>query len=78
MQPGQDFPAKSHPIHFFFGLNEFVTLTPNAPKEKEDLGSETRAKVTQTFFVVDGFDQHFRATVHFPLTSAFDLPQQHQ
>jgi hypothetical protein len=45
MQPGQEFPTCIHPIHFFFGLNEFVTLTPNAPKEKEDIGSDTRAKV---------------------------------
>ncbi len=45
MQTGQEFPTRSHPIHYFFGLNEFVTFSPNAPKEKEDIDNETRAKV---------------------------------
>ena len=27
---------------------------------------------------LDGFDQHFQATVHIPLTSAVDSPQQHR
>ena len=27
---------------------------------------------------LDGFDQHFQATVHFPLSSPIDNPQQHQ
>ena len=26
--------------------------------------------------VLDGFDQHFQATVHFPISSAIDEPQQ--
>ena len=28
--------------------------------------------------VLDGFDQHFQATVHFLLSSAIDKPWQHQ
>ena len=28
--------------------------------------------------VLDGFDQHFQASVYFPLTSPFDKSQQHQ
>ena len=28
--------------------------------------------------VKDGFEQHFQATVHFPLSSAIDEPQQHR
>ena len=28
--------------------------------------------------VLDGFDQHFQASVHFPIASAIDKAQQHQ
>jgi hypothetical protein len=45
MLSGHEFPAHSHHLHFLYGLNEFVTLSPNAPKEKEDIGNEKRAKV---------------------------------
>ena len=27
--------------------------------------------------VLEGFDQHFQATIHFPRSSAADWPQQH-
>ena len=39
------FPPKYHPIHDYFGLNDFVVLSPNAPYEKEDIDNETRAKI---------------------------------
>ena len=54
MQTGQEFPSRSqsHPLHYFFGLNEFVTFSPNAPREKEDIDNDTRAKVILQLFIL--------------------------
>lgn len=38
-----DFPAQSHPIHYMYGLTDFIVLTP---KGKEDVSNLTRAKVS--------------------------------
>ena len=45
LSPTVDFPPKYHPIHDYFGINEFVVLSPNIPNEKEDIDNETRAKI---------------------------------
>ena len=34
--------------------------------------------ICSTVLPLDGLDQHFRVTVHFPLTSTVDYPQQHK
>ena len=45
LSPNVDFPPKYHPIHDYFGINDFVILSPNIPHEKEDIDNETRAKI---------------------------------
>lgn len=39
-----DFESRGHPLHYFYGLNQFVTFGPS-DKEKEDIDNETRSKV---------------------------------
>ena len=39
------FPSGSHPVHYFYGVTDFVTLSPKIPEEKEDIDNETRAKL---------------------------------
>ena len=43
--PVIDFPPKHHPIHDYYGVNQFVLFSPNVPNEKEDIDNETRAKI---------------------------------
>jgi len=45
MSPIVHFPPKYHPIHDYFGINDFVLLSPNLPCEKEDIDNETRSKI---------------------------------
>ena len=47
--------------------------------EKKKLGQEAQKVRRVGFFVgLDGFDQHYQASVHFPLTSAVVKSQQQQ
>ena len=45
LSPIVHFPPKYHPVHDYFGINDFVVLSPNVPYEKEDIDNETRAKI---------------------------------
>jgi hypothetical protein len=74
MQTGQEFPSRfqsTHPLHYYFGLNEFVTFSPNAPKEKEDIDNDTRAKVNFWFFLVLSGVFIWQVFFQFGKTSAF-------
>lgn len=44
----EDFPSTqhSHPVHYHYGLTEFLVLAPDPRMEKEDIDNETRAKMT--------------------------------
>ena len=42
LSPAEDFPARAHPLHYFYGANSFICLTPQG---REDVNNETRAKV---------------------------------
>jgi Rab3 GTPase-activating protein catalytic subunit len=49
----KEFPASnSHPIHYFYGLNNFLVLNPNVPNEKEDIDNETRSKMALSTITV--------------------------
>ncbi len=50
----REFPpgGRVHPVHYYYGLNEFVVMAPNAPREREEVDNETRAKTALSAITV--------------------------
>ncbi len=42
MRPDHDFPPQAHPVHYFYGLYDFVVV---GPAGKEDVDNPTRARM---------------------------------
>ncbi len=53
MRYGSDFPAGSHPIHYFFGFSHFLLLSPRG---RDELDTSSRARVSLSAAAVAASD----------------------
>ena len=75
----------NHPLVMADGVAELYKALERRETNKESYGAG-RGRVIRTLFILpalllallDGFDQHNQASVHFPVTSTLNKSQQHE